>query len=380
MLFYVFWEGMLIPMYLSIGMWGSANRSYASIKFFLFTFLGSILMLVALIYLYNQTGSFMIQNFYGLPFSLTIQKWLFWAFLLAFAVKVPMFPVHTWLPDAHTEAPAGGSVVLAALMLKLGVYGFLRFSMPITPLACEALAWFMIVLSLIAIVYIGLVAIVQTDMKKLIAYSSIAHMGFATLGCFMVYDIVQHMHTIQDAYMSLEGAVIQMISHAFGSGAMFLGVGLMADRYYNHSRLIKDYGGVAHTMPIFAAFFMLFAMSNVGLPGTAGFVGEFMIIMSAFQAHFTVALIASLTLLLSACYTLWMYKRVFFGPVGNDYVAGFKDITWAEKVNYVLLTIGVLFIGIYPQPLIDVLRVTVGHLLLQSMPPHLVMNFTNQLL
>src|SRR5579872_4753357 len=292
-LFYVFWEGMLIPMYLSIGMWGSANRSYASIKFFLFTFLGSILMLVALIYLYNKTGSFMIENFYGLPLSRTIQLWLFAAFLLAFAVKVPMWPVHTWLPDAHTEAPAGGSVVLAALMLKLGVYGFLRFSMPITPLACEKLAAFMIVLSLIAIVYIGLVAIVQTDMKKLVAYSSIAHMGFATLGCFMVYDIVHHMRTLQDAYMSLEGAVIQMVAHAFGSGAMFLGVGMLADRFYNHSRLIKDYGGVANTMPVFAAFFMLFAMSNVGLPGTAGFVGEFMIIMSAFQTHYWVALFAS---------------------------------------------------------------------------------------
>lgn len=376
-LFYVFWEGMLIPMYLSIGMWGSANRSYASIKFFLFTFLGSILMLVALIYLYNQTGSFMIQNFYGLPLGLRTQTWLFLAFLLAFAVKVPMWPVHTWLPDAHTEAPAGGSVVLAALMLKLGVYGFLRLSMPITPLACEKLAWLMIILSLVAIVYIGLIAIVQKDMKKLIAYSSIAHMGFATLGCFMVYDIVYHMHTLQDAYMSLEGAVIQMVAHAFGSGAMFLGVGLLAERFYNHSRLIKDYGGVAHTMPIFAAFFMLFAMSNVGLPGTAGFVGEFMVIMSAFQTHFWVAVFASFTLILSASYTLWMYKRVFFGPVGNQHVAAFSDITWTEKINYILLAAGVFFVGLYPQPIINVLRVTVGHLLLQSMPPDLAFNVPN---
>jgi len=380
-LFYVFWEGMLIPMYLSIGIWGSANRSYASIKFFLFTFLGSILMLVALIYLYNQTGTFMIQNFYGLPLDLKTQIWLFLAFLLAFAVKVPMWPVHTWLPDAHTEAPAGGSVVLAALMLKLGVYGFLRLSMPITPMACQTLAWLMIILSLIAIVYIGLIALVQSDMKKLIAYSSIAHMGFATLGCFMVYDIVYHMHTLQDAYMSLEGAVIQMVAHAFGSGAMFLGVGLLAERLYNHSRLIKDYGGVANTMPIFAAFFMLFAMSNVGLPGTAGFVGEFMVIMSAFQTHFWVAAAASLTLILSASYTLWMYKRVFFGPVGNEHVAAFSDITWTEKVNYILLTAGVFFVGLYPQPIINVLRVTVGHLLLQSMPPELVMNLpTKELL
>lgn len=376
-LFYMFWEGMLIPMYLSIGMWGSANRSYASIKFFLFTFLGSILMLVALIYLYNETGSFMIQNFYGLPLDLSTQKWLFLAFMLAFAVKVPMWPVHTWLPDAHTEAPAGGSVVLAALMLKLGVYGFLRFSMPIVPLACEALAWVMIVLSIIAIVYIGFIAIVQTDMKKLIAYSSIAHMGFATLGCFMVYDIVAHMHSMQDAYMSLEGAVIQMVSHAFGSGAMFLGVGMLADRYYNHSRLIKDYRGVANSMPVFAAFFMLFAMSNVGLPGTAGFVGEFMIILSAFQAHFWVAALASLTLVLSASYTLWMYKRVFFGPLPAVHqpggVADFKDISWTETVNYVLLAAGVLFVGLYPQPIIDVMRVTIGHLLLQSMSPEMAM-------
>lgn len=373
-LFYVFWEGMLIPMYLSIGMWGSANRSYASIKFFLFTFFGSILMLVALIYLQTQAHSFMIPQFYGLSLGLRTQEWLFVAFLFAFAVKVPMWPLHTWLPDAHTEAPAGGSVVLAALMLKLGVYGFLRFSMPITPLACEKLAWLMIILSLIAIVYIGFIAIVQTDMKKLIAYSSIAHMGFATLGCFMVYDIVYHMHSLQDAYMSLEGAVIQMVAHAFGSGAMFLGIGLMAERFYNHSRLIKDYGGVAHTMPVFAAFFMLFAMSNVGLPGTAGFVGEFMIIMSAFQTHFWVAMCASLTLLFSASYTLWMYKRVFFGPIGNEHVAGFKDITWTEKVNYILLAAGIFFVGLYPQPIINVLRVSIGHLLLQSLPPDLAFN------
>lgn len=379
-LFYVFWEGMLIPMYLSIGMWGSANRSYASIKFFLFTFLGSILMLVALIYLYNQTGSFMIQNFYGLPLDLSTQKWLFFAFLLAFAVKVPMFPVHTWLPDAHTEAPAGGSVVLAALMLKLGVYGFLRFSMPILPFACSEFAWFMIGLSLVAIVYIGLVAIIQTDMKKLIAYSSIAHMGFATLGCFMVYIIVKHMHSLQDVYISLEGAVIQMVAHAFGSGAMFLGVGLLAERFHNHSRLIKDYGGVANTMPMFAAFFMLFAMSNVGMPGTAGFVGEFMIIMSAFQTNLWVAVFASMTLLLSVSYTLWMYKRVFFGPIANEYVAGFSDITWTEKINFILLAIGVFWVGLYPQPIIKVLQVTIAHLLLQSLPPELAMNVSRDII
>ncbi len=371
-LFYVFWEGMLIPMYLSIGMWGSANRYYASIKFFLFTFLGSVLMLVALLYLYQQTGSFLIQDFYGLPLDRTTQIWLFVAFLLGFAVKIPMFPIHTWLPDAHTEAPAGGSVVLAALMLKLGVYGFLRFSMPITPLACYELSGMMVVLSLVAIVYIGLIAIVQTDMKKLIAYSSIAHMGFATLGCYMIYFMIDNAHSLQYANMSLEGAVIQMVAHAFSSGAMFLGVGLLSERFYNHSRLIKDYGGVAHTMPIFAAFFMLFAMSNVGLPGTAGFVGEFMIVMSAFQANVWIAFFAATSLILSASYTLWMYKRVFFGPVANDYVANFKDITWTEKTNYILLTAGVLLFGLYPQPMIDMLHITIGNLLLQSIPHPLV--------
>jgi NADH-quinone oxidoreductase subunit M len=367
-LFYVFWEGMLIPMYLSIGMWGSKNRNYASIKFFLYTFLGSILMLIALLYLYNQAGTFNIEKYYDLNMPLHIQELIFFAFFLAFAVKVPMVPVHTWLPDAHTEAPSGGSVVLAALMLKLGIYGFLRFSMPIVPEACEELAWLMIILSLIAIVYIGLIAIVQTDMKKLIAYSSIAHMGFATLGCFMVYDIIRNMSIYQDAYMSLEGAVVQMIAHAFGSGAMFLGVGILADRMYNHSRLIKDYAGVASSMPIFAAFFMLFAMSNVGLPGTAGFVGEFMVIMSAYQAHFWVAFVAATTLILSSAYTLWMVKRVFFGPVLNEHIEKLPDLTWLEKTNYILLAFGVFFVGLYPAPILNILHATIGHLLDQSMP------------
>lgn len=374
MLFYVFWEGMLIPMYLIIGMWGSSNRNYASMKFFLYTFFGSILMLVALIYLAHQSGSFQIQSFYKLPLLLSEQKILFFAFLLAFAVKVPMWPVHTWLPDAHTEAPAGGSVVLAALMLKLGVYGFLRFNMPILPLACQALAGLMIILSLIAVVYIGLIAIVQKDMKKLIAYSSISHMGFATLGCFMAYDIIQNTHQLQSAYMGLAGAVVHMVSHAFSSGAMFLGVGWLADRVYNHSRLIKDYGGVANTMPIFAAFFMLFALSNVGLPGTAGFVGEFMVIMSAMHVHFWVALVAATTLILGASYTLWMYKRVIFGPVANDQVAAFKDLNWIECTNYMLLAIGIFWIGLYPEAIIRVLQVTLGHLLLQSVPYGLAMN------
>jgi NADH-quinone oxidoreductase subunit M len=367
-LFYVFWEAMLIPMYLSIGMWGSTNRNYASIKFFLYTFLGSILMLIAILYLYEYTGEFQIEKFYGLGLPLRTQEYIFFAFLLAFAVKVPMWPVHTWLPDAHTEAPSGGSVVLAALMLKLGIYGFLRFSMPIVPDASAQLAWVMIALSLIAIVYIGLVAIVQTDMKKLIAYSSIAHMGFATLGCFMIYQIVMTTQNYHDAYMSLEGAVIQMISHAFGSGAMFLGVGIMADRMYNHSRLIKDYGGLATSMPIFAAFFMLFAMSNVGLPGTAGFVGEFMVIMSAFQSNFWVAFVAALTLILAASYTLWMYKRVFFGPVLNEHVAALPDLTLLEKINYTLLAIGVLYLCLYPSAVLNILHATIGHLLLISLP------------
>ena len=367
-LFYVFWEGMLIPMYLSIGMWGNANRNYASIKFFLYTFLGSILMLIALLYLYNHTGTFNIRDYYGLHLPDHIQKYIFFAFFLAFAVKVPMWPVHTWLPDAHTEAPSGGSVILAALMLKLGVYGFLRFSMPIVPQACAALSWMMIILSLVAVVYIGTVAIVQKDMKKLIAYSSIAHMGFATLGCFMVYEIVRNMTNFHDAYMSLEGAVIQMISHAFGSGAMFLGVGIMADRIYNHSRLIKDYGGLATPMPIFAAFFMLFAMSNVGLPGTAGFVGEFMVIMSAFQSQFWIAVVAALTLILASGYTLWMVKRIFFGPVVSEHVGVMPDLTWLEKTNYTLLAIGVFFVGLYPAGVLNLLHATVANLLIESMP------------
>jgi len=377
-LFYVFWEGMLIPMYLNIGMWGSSNREYASIKFFLYTFLGSILMLVALLYLAQRSGSFDIQSFYHLPLGFTEQKLLFFAFLLAFAVKVPMWPVHTWLPDAHTEAPAGGSVVLAALMLKLGVYGFLRFSMPILPVACQELAWLMIVLSLIAIIYIGLIAIVQTDMKKLIAYSSISHMGIATLGCFMAYIIVEDSHHLQAAYMSLEGAVIQMVAHAFGSGAMFLGIGWLAARYHNHSRLIKSYGGVANTMPVFAAFFMLFALSNVGLPGTAGFVGEFMVIVSAMRSHFWVALAAGTTLILGASYTLWMYKRVFFGPIANDDVATFKDLNGLELTNYILLAGGVFWLGLYPEAIIRVVQVSVGHLLMQSMPYGLAMNLPKE--
>jgi NADH-quinone oxidoreductase subunit M len=367
-LFYVFWEAMLIPMYLCIGMWGGPNRSYASIKFFLYTFLGSVLMLVAFLYLGNKAGSFSILAFYGLKLTETEQILIFLAFFLAFAVKVPMWPFHTWLPDAHTQAPAGGSVVLAALMLKMGVYGFLRFSLPITPLASHDLAWVMIVLSLIAIVYIGFVALAQKDIKSLIAYSSIAHMGMATLGCFLIYTIVANTGNQADAFLSIEGATVQMVAHAFSSGAMFLGFGFLHDRL--NSRQIKDFGGVASTMPVFAAFFMLFAMSNVGLPGTAGFVGEFMVILSAFQANVWVALIATTTIVLSAAYTLWMYAKVFFGKVTNDGVSQMQDISGMEWITYCLLAVGVLFIGLYPQWLLVVLHSTVGHLLTESLQFH----------
>lgn len=360
-LFYIFWEGMLIPMYLNIGIWGSANRSYASMKFFLYTFFGSALLLVVLLYLRIQTHSFAITDFYPLKMSMPVQIIVFLGFLLAFAVKVPMWPVHTWLPDAHTEAPAGGSVVLAALMLKLGGYGFLRFSLPIVPDASRMLDNVMIVLSLIAVVYIGLVAIVQTDMKKLIAYSSVAHMGIVTLGTFMIYKIVANTLNVHDAYMSLEGAMVQMVSHAFGSGAMFLGVGVLYERL--HSRDIKSFGGVANTMPVFAAFFMLFAMSNVGLPGTAGFVGEFMVILSAFKANFWITVVAGSILILAASYTLWMYKRVFFGSVASPGVAGLHDINGMERTIFILLAIGVVFIGVYPIPLLNMMHATIGHLL-----------------
>jgi len=360
-LFYVFWEAMLIPMFLIIGIWGGPRRVYATIKFFLYTFLGSVFMLVSFLYLYSLTGSFAIHDFYGVTLPLDVQKLIFIAFFLAFAVKIPMWPVHTWLPDAHVEAPTGGSVILAAIMLKMGGYGFLRFSLPITPDASMALDSVMIALSLIAVIYIGLVALVQQDMKKLIAYSSIAHMGFVTLGFFVIYQIALQADSPAGAVMALGGGMMQMISHGFISGALFLCVGVMYDRM--HSRQISDYGGVANTMPQFAAFMMLFAMANTGLPGTSGFVGEFMVILASFQANFWIAFLAATTLILGAAYTLWMYKRVIFGEIANDHVARLKDINRREQLILFLVAVPVLLFGIWPQPLFDIMNPTLEQLL-----------------
>jgi NADH-quinone oxidoreductase subunit M len=347
--YYVFWEAMLIPMFLVIGIWGGPNRVYATIKFFLYTLLGSLLMLVAFIYMYHQTGSFSIADYYQMPMPLNVQILIFLAFFAAFAVKIPMWPVHTWLPDAHVEAPTGGSVVLAAIALKLGGYSFLRFAMPIAPDAAHYLSGFMIALSLIAIVYIALVALVQKDMKKLIAYSSISHMGFVTLGFFIFNNL------------GLEGAIVQMISHGFISAAMFLCVGVLYDRV--HSRQIEAYGGVANTMPVFAAFAVLFAMANSGLPGTSGFVGEFMVILGAIQVNFWYAFLASFTLIFGAAYTLWMVKRVFYGEVANDNVAALKDLNKREFLILAILAVLVLALGIYPEPLTDMTNATVNQLL-----------------
>jgi NADH-quinone oxidoreductase subunit M len=339
-------------MYLIIGIWGGPNRVYAAIKFFLYTFLGSVLMLVAFIYLYYQAGNtFGILDFHAVKLGLTEQILIFLAFFAAFAVKVPMWPVHTWLPDAHVEAPTGGSVVLAAIMLKLGAYGFLRFNLPITPDASHELAWFMITLSLIAVVYIGLVALVQEDMKKLIAYSSIAHMGFVTLG-FFIFNA-----------QGIEGGIVQMVSHGFISGALFLCVGVMYDRL--HSRQIGDYGGVANKMPVFAAFMMLFAMANSGLPGTSGFVGEFLVILGAFKANFWFAFLAATTLIFGAAYSLWMYKRVIFGKVANEKVEALEDATPREILFLAILAITVLVMGLWPYPFIEVMHTSVDNLLQQ---------------
>ena len=370
LLFYVLWEAMLIPMFIIIGIWGGARRVYATIKFFLYTFLGSVLMLVALIYLYLKCGSYEIAVFQRLPLSQPEQTLIFLAFFAAFAVKVPMWPVHTWLPDAHVEAPTGGSVVLAAIMLKMGGYGFLRFSLPITPDASRELDWLVIGLSLIAVVYIGFVALVQQDMKKLIAYSSIAHMGFVTLGAFIGYTILANNGSITGIAMGLDGAVVQMISHGLVSGAMFLCVGVMYDRM--HSREIGAYGGVVNTMPIFAAFMVLFSMANAGLPGTSGFVGEFLVILAAFKANVWYAFFAATTLVLGAAYTLWLVKRVIFGAVGNDHVAELKDVNGREFLVLSALAIAVLAVGVWPAPLLHVMQSSTHHLVQQLLATKLV--------
>ena len=349
LLFYVFFEATLIPMFIIIGVWGGANRVYAAFKFFLYTLMGSLLTLIAVLYLYTKTGTFEILAWHTFPLSLPVQILIFFAFLMAFAVKVPMWPVHTWLPDAHVEAPTGGSVVLAAIMLKLGAYGFLRFSLPITPDASHYLSGFMITLSLIAVIYIGLVAMVQKDMKKLVAYSSIAHMGFVTLGFFMFNDV------------SVQGGIVQMISHGFVSGAMFLCIGVLYDRM--HSRQIADYGGVVNTMPKFAAFFVLFSMANSGLPATSGFVGEFMVILGAVKFNFWIGMLAATALILGAAYSLWMAKRVIFGDIANEHVKQLQDINKREFFMLGLLAIAVIGMGLYPAPFTDVMQTSVTDLL-----------------
>jgi NADH-quinone oxidoreductase subunit M len=368
LLFYVLWEAMLIPMFIIIGVWGGPRRVYATIKFFLYTFLGSVLMLVSLIYLYLQTCdagqcSYLIADFYDLPLDLNEQILIFISFLVAFAVKVPMWPVHTWLPDAHVEAPTGGSVILAAIMLKMGGYGFLRFSLPITPDASDTLDWLVISLSLIAVVYIGFVALVQQDMKKLIAYSSIAHMGFVTLGSFLTFELMSVNGDTRGAAMGIDGAMVQMISHGLISGALFFCVGVLYDRV--HSREISAYGGVVNTMPIFATFAVLFALANSGLPATSGFVGEFLVIVASFRADFWYAFLAGLTLILGAAYTLWMVKRVIFGEVANENVAALTDVNAREFIVLGVLAVAVLLLGLWPAPLLEAMRPTVENLVLQ---------------
>jgi len=360
LLFYVFWEAMLVPMFIIIGVWGGERRVYATIKFFLYTFLGSVFMLIALIYLFLQARSYSILDFHGLPLTLAEQIPIFLAFLIAFAVKVPMWPVHTWLPDAHVEAPTGGSVILAAVLLKMGGYGFLRFSLPITPDASASLDVLMIGLSLVAVVYIGFVALVQQDMKKLIAYSSIAHMGFVTLGFFIAWAVFNNTGSADGIAMGITGGMVQMISHGFISGALFLCVGVMYDRL--HSRRIDDYGGVVNTMPQFAAFMVLFALANAGLPGTSGFVGEFLVILASYKADFWYAFLAATTLVLGAAYTLWLVKRVIFGAVANEGVASLQDINLREFLVLGIVAVFVLGLGLWPAPLVDVMAASVDNL------------------
>ena len=358
-LFYVFWEAMLIPMFIIIGIWGGENRVYATIKFFLYTFLGSVFMLIAIIYLYISTGSYSIFDFYNLDLSRMEQILIFLAFLFAFAVKIPMWPVHTWLPDAHVEAPTGGSVILAAILLKMGGYGLLRFSLPITPAASNELSMLMVVLSLIAIIYIGMVALSQTDMKKLIAYSSVAHMGFVTLGTFVVF--LNHENaSIENMNIAISGAMIQMISHGLISGALFLCIGVMYDRI--HSREINDYGGVALAMPRFAGLMVFFALANAALPGTSGFVGEVLIILASLKVNFWIALLSGTTLVIGAAYTLWMIKRVIFGSITNEKISNVQDTTAIEFISLIILAFMVLALGVYPEPLMKLMYITLNDL------------------
>jgi NADH-quinone oxidoreductase subunit M len=363
LLFYVFFEAMLIPMFILIGIWGGPRRVYATLKFFIYTFFGSVFMLIGLLYLYHKAGTFDLHALAALPLGFKEQAWLFFAFLIAFAIKVPMVPVHTWLPDAHVEAPTGGSVVLAAVMLKVGAYGFLRFTLPIVPDAAAHYTWLIVVLSLVAVVYIGYVALVQEDMKKLVAYSSVAHMGFVTLGIFVGFLLVRDLDNADAARLGMQGAMVQMISHGFVSGAMFTCIGVMYDRL--HTRLIKDYGGVINVMPWFGFFYVLFAMANCGLPGTSGFVGEFMVILASFSANPWIALFAAFTLIIGAGYTLWMVKRVLWGDVGNAHVAEMKDINGRETFVLAAFAALVLAIGIWPEPLVHLMDSSVTQLVQQ---------------